>query len=410
MSWVKIFIFTLGLLIFGFLGALAADRGTRPLTFGFALMGAVVFTNWENWFDFAFPAWMGLVIGVLGVNYTLEYAVFFSVAALFIYLSLRWPLPGKKEAGHWAACVLSLIWLAAGGILGGVVFQARGRGDRALVEAVGHYWTIQLCVFLPVAIWLLHSFWRGLCLGKERKWIKNRLRGYLYIIVVVLGLLLFLVPFQELWKRVHFIVPPLAAVAGAIALWPGRLRLRGRFYWGPAAVFWVFAVLIPSMNQTPKSSEAEYRLYRWLGENVPDQPGKIFVPWSDGFFAQAVSGLSSELSPERIDFQLPLVYWMPEEESFRFLKAKGINYIMVSSKYFKLLAYNPQTGEYQYFFSPDIMHRPEKLGLTKFSELQKATLFQLLYDPGNLKYYRLLREEWSKRPGREFYRLFELVD
>ncbi len=402
--------FTIGLLAFGFLAALAADRGTRPLTFGFALMGAVVFTNWDNRFDFVFPAWMGLIIGVLGGRYSLEYAVFFPVAALLVFLFLRWPSFEKRPTGHWAAVLISLFWLAFGGAMGWITFQARGRGDRALLESVGSWWTVQLCVLVPLAVWLVHAFWRPLPSGREAKRMRGRLANLLFIAAVAAAGGLFSFPAGEIWKRIHLVVPPLAAAAAAIALWPVRFRPRRSFYWGPAAVFWVFAAVIPSMNHTPKSAEAEYHLYRRLGEIVPEDPEKIFVPWSNGFFVTAVSGVPSELSPEKIDFELPLVYWIPEERSARILRNRGIRYLTVSSKYFRVISFNPETGEYRYVFSPEIIHRPEHLGLDTIDKLRSATLFRLIYEPQNVKNYRLVHEEQSEPPRPEFYRVFEVLD
>ena len=77
------------LLLSGFLMSLSADRGTRPLTFGFALMGALAFVNWRTVYSWIPAAWMCFIIGIFGGKYSTEYAVFFPAAALFIFYSVQ---------------------------------------------------------------------------------------------------------------------------------------------------------------------------------------------------------------------------------------------------------------------------------------------------------------------------------
>jgi len=142
--------------------------------------------------------------------------------------------------------------------------------------------------------------------------------------------------------------------------------------------------VIPSMNQTPKSTQGEYDLYHWMNRNLA-RSGKIFVPWSDGYMAEAVSGLPSILSPENIDFSLPRYYWSPEAPAADEFLRHDIRYVVISSKYFKLLAVNKKTGEYQYRFSPDIVYQPQQLGIKTLPALRETLLFRMLYDPGSLK-------------------------
>ena len=161
---------------------------------------------------------------------------------------------------------------------------------------------------------------------------------------------------------------------------------------GIALVCWLFATIVPSMNQTAKSTEGEYRLYSWLGQHSGGQ-GRVFVPWSDGYMAEAISGVKSELSPENINFQIPRLYWMSEEAAALVLRSRAIDYIVVSSKYFKLLRYSEETGEFQYSFSPDIIYQPQQVGINTTAQLRETALFKMLYQNRELQHFRLLHFE-----------------
>jgi hypothetical protein len=161
------------------------------------------------------------------------------------------------------------------------------------------------------------------------------------------------------------------------------------------------------MNQTAKSTEGEYLVYKWLGEHANGK-GRILVPWSDGYMAEAISGLPSELSPENIDFNLPRLYWMPEEASARFLASRGLDYVVISTKYFKLIRYNKKTGEFQYSFSPDIIYQPQQLGINNLNQLKPTTLYRLLYSPNNLTNFKLLHYEKDLAVN-EAYLLYRVI-
>lgn len=487
------------LLMTGYLASRTADRGTRPLSFGFALMGALAFINWKPAYGWILAAWMTYIIGEFGGRYSTEYAVFFPVCALFIYYFIQWParprrsgaalvvfllslfailagfvllsspslreswgiftvphvpggllrtaagfgylfllfaaaaaalvvysvyrvIAGSRKPG-WIRAVVSLtvLWLLIGAILGGAMFQARelGKPDqlrllegitnleraaqvqavnsiltrvRNLTDGVRRYWTVQLCFLVAGFLMVLLAATRSRGEKKERKILLSHLRITALAGGPLLILLLLALGPGGFWKHLHYIVPPLFGVLVFILFRPREAGLSRHFPAGAAVVCWLFAAVIPSMNQTPKSTEGEYRLYRWLEEHSGGE-GRVFVPWSDGYMAEAISGVASELSPENIDFQLPRLYWMTEEAAAHSMRARNLDYIVVSSKYFKLLRYSSESGEFQYSFSPDIIYRPEQVGIQTMDRLQETALFKMLYRTGELEHFQLLHYE-----------------
>ncbi len=487
------------LLMTGYLASRTADRGTRPLSFGFALMGALAFINWKPIYGWILAAWMTYIIGEFGGRYSTEYAVFFPVCALFIYYFIGWPaeerrsgtslavfllslfailfgfvflsssalreswgiftipyLPGgllqtspgftwlfilfgvltaglivytihnwvvrsRGPGWIWAVTVLTLAWLFLGAVLGGAVFRAKEMGKpeqlraleglggltqpeqlaavnsvlarlNELMEILRRYWSVQTCLLAAGLLMVLLAATRSKGEGKERKLLYLRLK----IILVSTGfLLLFLIlalGTEWFWTNLRFIAPPLFGLLLFILYQPREAGLHRSYPAGAALICWLFAAIIPSMNQTAKSTEGEYRLYNWLGRHSGGE-GRVFVPWSDGYMAEAISGVKSELSPEKIDFQLPRLYWMTEEAAALALRSRAIDYIVVSSKYFKLLRYSEQTGEFQYSFSPDIIYQPQQAGISTMDRLQETTLFKMLYRTRELKHFRPLHLE-----------------
>lgn len=491
----------LGLLLMmtGYLASRTADRGTRPLSFGFALMGALAFINWKPAYGWVLAAWMTYIIGEFGGKYSTEYAVFFPVCALFIYYSLQWPsndrrtgvslmvflfslfaillgfvilsssalrdswgiftvplVPGgllrtapgftylfivtaaataglitytvyrrvsRSRKPGWIGAVFSLtaLWLLIASILGGALFRLKELGkpdslrmlegldklDQAgqvaavnlvlsringLMALIQRHGTIQACLLAAGLLMVLLAATRPRGEGRERRQLNSFLGIAALAGVPLLGLLLLILGPAEFWKNLRFIAPPVFAVLVYIFYRPPEARLVRNYPAGAALVCWLFAAIIPSMNQTAKSSEGEYRLYRWLGKHSGGE-GKIFVPWSDGYMAEAVSGVKSELSPEKIDFQLPRLYWMSEEAAALALRSRSIDYLVVSSKYFMLLRHNPETGEFQYSFSPDIIYQPQQLGINTLDRLRETALFKMLYRTRELEHFQLLHFE-----------------
>jgi hypothetical protein len=413
-----------GMVLSGFLAALAADRGTRPLSLGVAWAATLVLVNWSVAFDWAVAAALAFVTGYFGGRYSTEYAVIFPVAAVVMYLCVQWPRREANVSGSRPALAAGLLWLVLGSILGVAILKARQGGNSARFEAIRKYWTVQSCLLVPTLLLFLEAFLRRPPFSRKSKdftsqeaarWFNRetvRLSfsvGYGLLIlalavaaVVYLGLLGGTPLFSKggaigeavdfLWANLYLYFP--AVIGGLIFLlaYPRRREVNRPFYGGIAAVCFLFAAIIPSMNQTPKSSEAEYRMYRWLEANAPKQ-GKILVPWSDGYLAEAISGLKSQFSPHHIDFELPRLYWLPEAEAANVMIKNGIRYILISTKYFRLLAYNKASGEFQYQFSPDIIYQPQHVGINTVAQLEKTALFQLLYKPQELKKFRLLRRE-----------------
>lgn len=487
------------LLMTGYLASRTADRGTRPLSFGFALMGALAFINWRPAFGWVLAAWMTFIIGEFGGRYSTEYAVFFPVCALFIYYSIQWPAPERRSGAALAVFLLSLfailagfvllssssardswgvftvpylpggllktapgftflfillaaaaaggivytvhnwlvrsrkpgwiqvvvsltlVWLLAGAILGGAIFRVKelGKPDQLrtlegisalsperqaavansvlarLNELMGflqRHLTVQVCLLAAGLLMVLLAATRSRGDVKERIRLRSQLRIAVPAVILLLILLLLVLGSEMFWRNLRFIAPPVFGILLYLFYRPREAGIHRSYPAGVALVCWLFAAIIPSMNQTAKSTEGEYRLYRRLGE-LSGGEGKIFVPWSDGYMAEAISGVKSEFSPGNIDFQLPRLYWMSEEAAAWALRSRGLDYIVVSSKYFNLLRYNPENGEFQYSFSPDIIYQPQQLGINKMDQLKETVLFKMLYRTRDLKYFRLLHFE-----------------
>ena len=520
------------LIMVAFLASRTADRGTRPLTFGFALMGALAFVNWRSSYGWLLALWMCFIIGEFGGKYSTEYAVFFPAAALFIFYSIQWPrsyrrslfssiilflslfgilagfillsapglrdslgifslpgLPGgllrtaqgfsylfiffflatigisvylvrlriayKRAPGWiWAIFSLTVLWLLVGAFLGGAVFQAKQLGNpeilkqldgiksldaqpqvtavnailmriKSTVESIRTCWTVQICLIVPGLILLLGAVVRGERMDgnkKEQKkspvylWFRNSVvRQSLFIAtgVLIFTAIIVLIRYIDIsrgeplfasdgflnkavifiWDNLKYFFAASIGVIIFIVSWPRRAQNDAKQYLtGVAVVCWLFATVIPSMNQTAKSTEGEYLVYKWLGEHAKGK-GQVFVPWSDGYMAEAISGLPSKLSPENIDFNLPRLYWMPEEAAARVLASQGLDYVVISSKYFKLIRYNRKTGEFQYSFSPDIIYQPQQVGIINVNVLKPTALYRLLYTPRELTNFKLLHYE-----------------
>lgn len=487
------------LLMTGYMASRTADRGTRPLSFGVALMGALAFVNWKPAYGWVLAAWMTYIIGEFGGRYSTEYAVFFPVCALFIYYSIQWPVkerrsgislavflftlfailaafvllgsssirngwgiltiplvsggllrtaPGftylfilcaagaaglvvhtvykwlaesRKPAWVRAVAALTALWLLIGAVLGGAMFRVKtlGKPDQLRLLAgldemdqagkvravnsvmarlnevmvfIQKYFTVEVCLLAVGLLMVLLAVTRPRGDRRERQQLFSRLKVVALVGIPLLILLLLLLGSAGFWKNLRFIAPPLFGVLLYLLYRPREASDSRRYLSGVALVCWLFAAIIPSMNQTAKSTEVEYRLYRRLGE-ISGGEGRIFVPWSDGYMAEAVSGVKSVLSPENIDFQLPRLYWMTEEAAALALSSRSIDYLVISSKYFMLLRHSPETGEYQYSFSPDIIYQPQQLGINKMERLQETALFKMLYRPRDLRHFQLIHYE-----------------
>ncbi len=105
------------LIMVAFLASRTADRGTRPLTFGFALMGALAFVNWRPIYGWLLALWMCFIIGEFGGKYSTEYAVFFPAAALFIFYSIQWPRLYRSSLFSSVILFLSLFGILAGFVI-----------------------------------------------------------------------------------------------------------------------------------------------------------------------------------------------------------------------------------------------------------------------------------------------------
>lgn len=385
-----------GLVVAGLLASCAADRGIRPLSFGAALAGALALTNWRGIYGWTLAAAVGCIVGFLGGTYYLIYAVFFPSTALILYFCIRPPGGGKSRI---YTLYFPLLWLAAACFFGGI---AAGAWTARVAGLVRNVWTIQLCVLVPLAL-LLAEAWA--CRPSDaiaRHPINISLDRVVYGGLLATGVLFLVFNPAAVWRYLYLIVSPVAAAACFVLQRTRRGTGGPMSLAGVAAVCWLFAVVIASVNLTPRSTEAEYRLYGWLGENGP-RGGTVFTSWSDGYFVEAVSGHTAEISPERLDFELPRVYWMTEEEASRTLREKGVGYVVVSTDYYKPIGRDERTGELRFVCSHAVVSLPHDAGIESAEQMQETFLFRLLYGQGELSLFRLLRAEKDEATGTTYF-------
>lgn len=408
------------LILSGLLASLAADRGTRPLTFGFVAMGVLAFTGWKRGYGWILAGWMGFIIGKFGGMYSTEYAVFFPAMAVATYLGLQWPARETARRVSLAVLALTAAWVGIGGYLGWKIFGAKqilmspsesARSAQNLIERIQGSWDIPLClmVILLLIVWYARGLSWGLKLRNPgRTWLTSALLNTLLGFLTLGAVYLVWVKPPGIYPWIYLLAPAVfAPVVAFLERLPGAEIRERKHFWVVALVCWLFAVIIPSMNQTPKSTQAEYDLYQWMEGNLPSG-GKLFVPWSHGYMAQAVSGFPSELSPEKIDFQLPQVYWMPEESAADILLSRNIRYLVATDRFFQLLAVNRKTGEFRFRFSPDVVYQPQQFGINTLDKIKPTLLYRLLYEPEGLARFRLLhRSEDSKSP--EIFMVFQIL-
>ena len=381
-----------GLVIAGVLASCAADRGTRPLSFGVALMGALAFVNWRVSYNWVMAACMGFAVGYFGGYYSLEYAVVFPAAALLIYAFIQWACPGEKGKGSRTLFFLGLLWLIGGCVAEGWIRKAPGGGAVESMRWIRNIWSVQTCLLVPVALVLLDAWMRRPADRNERRWINSALGKYACALLAAAAILLLAVKPAGIWAHLYLVIPSFAAVAVFILVRPRRREESRKHLAGVAAVCWLFAIAISSVNLPHRTTEGQYRVYKWLKDNEPPA-GKIFVPWANGYMAEAVSGHPSEMSPQKIDFQLPRVFWMTEEEAARRLAERGVRYLAISTNYLRITGRDGETGDFKWSCSSEIGYGPQDAGVTEFAQLERTALFKLLYRPRRLSRFRLLRVE-----------------
>ena len=396
-----------GLVVCGFLASLAADRGTRFLAFGVALTGALAFIDWRTIYGWVLAAVMGLAVGFLGGEYNPVYAVVFPVAALLVYCFIQWPRGDEKPAWCLVFLSLCLLWLIAGCLLGwGAQKAAVAMGDmvagRSKVMRASQAFSL-----VPVVLLLLDAWSRRTREKRGRRWPRHAAYTAAFFALSLCITCVFALKSAGGWHLLYLVFPLIAAAAVLALAWHRRGEASRRCFAGVAAVLWLFAVVIPSLNLAPSSSEEEYRLYRWLSEHA-HAGGKVFVPWNKGFMAHAVSGLTPAITPNDIDFDLPRIYWLTEGEAAGELRRRGIEHIVVSTAFFKITRYSKEIGAFQYGGSGEAVYHPGQMGITDLDTLGETALAKLLYRPREVREFQLLRVE-QDRAGERAYLVYRVL-
>ncbi len=141
------------------------------------------------------------------------------------------------------------------------------------------------------------------------------------------------------------------------------------------------------------SDRIEYEAYRWLGgRSAPGE--KIFAAWNQGFFIEAVSHLKPVTTPDRIDMELTRLYWVSEEEAYRRLRERGVNFVHLSTRYFSVTDVDRERDTFRLRGNTIIGPRPEHI--RKYSQMRRTFLYRLMYDPATLKYFRPIYDEFDR--------------
>lgn len=166
--------------------------------------------------------------------------------------------------------------------------------------------------------------------------------------------------------------------------------LEKRSFW-IISIFCVLTALFCYAKRKPDCREVEYQTFLWMKQHLKRQD-KVLIPWSDGYFLKAVSGLEPSSTPEHIDFSLHKIYWASIDDAYRILKANRIKFVQVSNRYFGVVAFNPETDEFNYTGDGSLLYRPEEMGIIKFSQLKNTLLFKLMDEPAELRDFQLVYE------------------
>ena len=134
------------------------------------------------------------------------------------------------------------------------------------------------------------------------------------------------------------------------------------------------------------SIDLEWRAYRWLDERA--SPGdRILAHWNQGFLIRAVTALEPIATPDKIDLELTRLYWMEEEDAWEELKRREVKYVNVNSRIFSVYGIDEAQDRFRMTRSsigPPLDH------IRRFSEMRQTLLYRLIYEPGDLKRFRLI--------------------
>ena len=247
--------------------------------------------DWLGLFSLQTPA-RGLLATAAGWNVLFLFFAL-AVSAGAIYLGIT---RGRKLCWIWALVFLTVLWAVIGAVFGGAAFEAKQLAQpgalqlrqeikslprqtqiaalgairtavESYVKAIRRYWTIQVCLLIPGLLIILDCWTRRIREKTVRKRVNALLGKYFLGAVPLLLILLLALGTESFWKHLYLIFPPLAGILVIILIAGYRRddRPRGQFLTGVALVCWIFATVIPSMNQTAKSTEAEYRDIQMAG-------------------------------------------------------------------------------------------------------------------------------------------------
>ena len=174
-----------------------------------------------------------------------------------------------------------------------------------------------------------------------------------------------------------------------------------------AGLLWVFAVAVFTANAPLSSNEAQYKLYRSLWDRPADR-GSILTHWGQGYMAEALSGIPSALSPERLDIGLAGVYWLWEADAAQAMAEQNMRYLVLPADCLRVEdqpASNdgPATGpllNIHCYSSPTLMAPMPAPVSRDIRALEQTLVFRLIYHRHELDHFRLIGEQTDAATGK----------
>ncbi len=167
----------------------------------------------------------------------------------------------------------------------------------------------------------------------------------------------------------------------AVLMWSRRTAWEWLRSPGIAAICWLFAVIIVRTNLSVSTTEGEYLAYRQL-EKQTQGDGKIMVTCFEGYFAEAISGLTSAVSPERIDFDLEQVFWRNEQEAVSLLRSHGIRYLACSGKHYA--GFSPESRDHVRVAVQSTLRQVAPGPVLPVKDWENMLLYKLYHRPKSL--------------------------
>jgi len=158
--------------------------------------------------------------------------------------------------------------------------------------------------------------------------------------------------------------------------------------------FLVNAFYVYNADAKRVGHEAEYRLYKWLGDETDH--ALVLTRWDRGYMLEVISGLKSVSSPNIIQKNIHDALWMPEKSAAITLLKNRVRYIVISSLNFNVAK---QEGQLAYALSGGLVLTPDEIPQMELTE--HISVYKLRHNQVNPNFFRLLKKEVDEATGVE---------